>query len=258
MGYIKIYKKWRPYALMSDKRGFISLRFGNGHTGIDSVGNQANNPICAVIDGTVLETYYSQTNGNVVKYGRGNVKIAHYHLATISVVEGQKVIAGETKLGVEGNTGSYSRGKHLHTSMWIDGVLVNPEDYLSGARQLKIKEDDMIMTRKVIRDDLNMRSGPGANYSSYGMVGVGTIINPYETRQVNGATWGKHTTLLSDGKVYTGWSNIGDTWSTPYKETVYSDNGKAEISRLSEEITKLSKEIELLTKKLEDIKDIVQ
>ena len=51
MAYKVIYKRWLPYAKMSDHRGFISQRYGNGHTGVDSVGNQYGNPVCAVLTG---------------------------------------------------------------------------------------------------------------------------------------------------------------------------------------------------------------
>ena len=36
MKYIKVVPVWAPYAQMKDRRGFISRRFGNGHTGVDS------------------------------------------------------------------------------------------------------------------------------------------------------------------------------------------------------------------------------
>ena len=75
--YIKIYKTWLPYARMTDGRGFISLRFGGGHTGVDSVGNQTGNPVCAVLNGVVTGVYTTPKLGNVVEYTAGNVRIAH-------------------------------------------------------------------------------------------------------------------------------------------------------------------------------------
>ena len=95
MAYLTVYKNWLPYALLEDKRGFISKRFGNGHSGIDSVGNVYNNTVCAVMDGMVTAVYFSPTLGNCVEYGCGNVKIAHYHLAETSVQTGDKVEKGK-------------------------------------------------------------------------------------------------------------------------------------------------------------------
>ena len=140
MGYVKVYPKWLPYAQMNDRRGFISRRFGNGHSGVDSVGNQYGNPVCAVMDGRVTRVSSSASLGNIVEYGNGTARIAHYHLARAAVTVGQAVTAGETVLGVEGSSGSLAKGKHLHTSLWIDGVLTDPEPYLCGERVLETKE----------------------------------------------------------------------------------------------------------------------
>lgn len=250
MAYICTYKNWLPYALMGDKRGFISKRFGSSHSGVDSVGNEVNNPVCAVINGKVLEVYTSSTLGKVVKYGRGNVVFAYYHLASTSVSVGQEVVAGKTKIGVEGSTGSLAKGKHLHTSMWIDGTLVDPEPYLGGSKPIVIKEDGLVMVRKVIRTDLNLRSGAGATYSSYGMIPNGTLINPVETTTVSGATWGKHTCVMADGKTYTGWSNLGDTWSKVYTGAVFENGGAAQAEALNSTISTLNAKIEAAKKAL--------
>ena len=250
MAYICVYKNWLPYALMSDKRGFISRRFSSSHSGVDSVGNQVGNPVCAVIDGKVLEVYTSSTLGKVVKYGRGNVVFAYYHLASTSVSVGQAVTAGKTKIGVEGSTGSLSSGKHLHTSMWINGSLVDPEPYLSGSKVIVVKEDGLIMVRKVIRNDLNLRSGAGASYSSYGMIPNGTLINPVETTTVSGAIWGKHTCVMADGKTYTGWSNLGDTWSKVYTGAVFENGNTTQTDALNSTISTLNAKIEAAKKAL--------
>ena len=141
MAYIKIYRNWLPYGKMQDRRGFISRRYGNGHSGTDSVGNQYDNPVCAIIDGTVTEVRYSETLGHIVEYENAAVKIAYYHLAKVLVKQGEAVRAGETVLGVEGGTGALATGKHLHTSMWLEGEQVDPEAYLSGAKPLPVAAD---------------------------------------------------------------------------------------------------------------------
>jgi murein DD-endopeptidase MepM/ murein hydrolase activator NlpD len=145
MAYIKVYKNWLPYRQMKDRRGFISRRYGSGHTGVDSVGNQYGNPVCAVTDGTVTAVRQSATLGNIVEYENAAVKIAHYHLAKGMVKPGDHVQAGETVLAIEGGTGSLATGKHLHTSMWIHGKEVDPEPYLCGEKTLPGTEEILKM-----------------------------------------------------------------------------------------------------------------
>ena len=70
--------------------------------------------------------------------------------------------------------------------------------------------------RKVIRDNLNLRTGAGTKYPTLGHIPAGTLINPTETIRIGAATWGKHTCMMADGQPHTGWSNLGDTWSEPY------------------------------------------
>lgn len=215
--YLKTVNNYPPYALMTDKRGFISRLYGNGHTGVDSVGNQWANPVCAICDGAVLQAYISASLGKVVQYGAGRVKIAYYHLATISVKVGQKVTAGKTQIGIEGNTGALADGKHLHVSIWIDGVLVDPLPYLTGAKTLPVtadEQEDKYMIRKVTKA-LNLRSTRSLANSSnlvYKDMPVGTVFLVTDTVKEGGVTWGKVLVTIK-GRTYAGWSNIAATWS---------------------------------------------
>lgn len=219
MAYLKVYSNWLPYAKLSDKRGFISKRFGNGHTGIDSVGNVYANQVYAVMDGQVTASYLDTTLGNVVKYKNGNVEFAYYHLASRKVKVGDKVICGETAIGVEGNTGTASKGKHLHTSMWIDGKLVDPEPYLSGSKKIEIKEiseteEAKYMIRKVTKV-LNLRSSRTTKDSTnivYKNMPVGTIFLVTEIVKESGEDWG-HIYVTIEGKSYVGWAKTSETWS---------------------------------------------
>lgn len=225
--YLRTINNYPPYALMKDKRGFISRLYGNGHTGVDSVGNQWANPVCAICDGTVLQAYISASLGKVVQYGAGRVKIAYYHLATISVKVGQKVTTGKTQIGIEGGTGALADGKHLHVSIWIDGVLVDPLPYLTGAKKLPVMQQSQInnaltgahegekyMIRKVTKA-LNLRSTRSlANNSNlvYKDMPVGTVFLVTDTVKEGGVTWGKVLVTIN-GRTYAGWSNIATTWS---------------------------------------------
>ena len=42
---------------------------------------------------------------------------------------GNYVNAGE-HIAVIGNTGEFSSGPHLHFELWLDGVAVNPKNYI--------------------------------------------------------------------------------------------------------------------------------
>ena len=158
MNYIKIVPAWAPYALMNDPRGFISRRFGGGHTGVDSVGNEYGNRVCAVIGGTVGRVYSSPALGNVVEYGMGNVRLAYYHLAKPLVKAGEPVQAGKTAIGVEGSTGSLATGKHLHVSLWIDGTLTDPEPYLCGKKNWP---PDAALQSAVTKEEIKMEYAVG-------------------------------------------------------------------------------------------------
>lgn len=218
MNYKIIYKRWLPYAKMSDHRGFISQRYGNGHTGVDSVGNQLSNPVCAVRSGTVTASRWDAAYGNVVEYASGNVTVRYCHLASRKVKTGDPVTAGQTVVGIEGATGSLVRkgAKHLHTMLWIDGKRVDPEPYLCGAKALpsqNTSQEDDIMIRKVTAKGLNLRKGAGvSNAIVYGSMPVGTILICGKTQKVGTATWAQVCATIG-GTQYVGWSNVADTWS---------------------------------------------
>lgn len=177
MAYTITYKMWLPYARTTDPRGFISKQFGNGHSGVDSVNNDPGNTVCAVLNGYVLRTTVSPTLGNVVEYGAGNIRIALYHLAQVHVAVGDEVKAGETVLGTEGSTGSLATGKHLHTSLWINNVLTDPESYLSGQKKWKEAEGAMRVMQFQVGARVHAigKLAPSA-YSAVGTVTRGDVL----------------------------------------------------------------------------------
>lgn len=217
--YLRVISKYPAYALMQDQRGFVSQKFGgeNNHTGYDTVGNMMDNPVCAIIDGEVTDAYYSGALGWIAIYQSESVKIAYYHLKKLSVKAGDKVEAGKTRIGIEGGTGTLAKGqKHLHISVWIGGMLVDPEPYLDGAKKFPVSEgdEDMIEIRKVIKP-LNLRSSRSlANDSNivYKDMPNGTVFQVVEKIKEGNTTWGKVYVTIG-GKSYAGWSNIASTWS---------------------------------------------
>src|SRR5581483_27256 len=95
-----------------------------GHEGTDYA-VPGGTPVYAPAAGVVVMATPLKVRGNVVfiDHGRG-VFSAFYHLSAILATNGQRVQAGDL-VGKVGTTG-FSTGDHLHWSMWVNGVYVNP------------------------------------------------------------------------------------------------------------------------------------
>ncbi len=117
-----------PSGRISSSFGYRS--FDNSfHKGVDFAASQGS-PIYAAASGTVLIAGYSATAGNWVVISHGNGLVTKYmHMAKTPFVRaGQSVSAG-TNIGVVGSTGN-STGPHLHFQVELNGVAVNPMNYL--------------------------------------------------------------------------------------------------------------------------------
>lgn len=87
-------------------------------------------PTYAIGDGTVLIAGYSSSAGNWVVIDHGNGLVAKYmHHESIRVSVGQQVKKGQ-QIGNMGTTGD-STGVHLHLQLELNGVPVNPRDYIT-------------------------------------------------------------------------------------------------------------------------------
>lgn len=93
------------------------------HTGSDYA--IAFGEVYSVADAVVYHTGWNDGNGNYIccyvpghdwDGVEGGLYIAYLHLSSINTAEGATVKQGE-KIGVSGNTGSNSRGPHLHITM---------------------------------------------------------------------------------------------------------------------------------------------
>jgi len=109
---------WRSYSNWS-----WASKSGTGggreyHLGIDIAGSSDN--VMATANGIVMRCGYNSANGNYVVLKHtisGKTVYSFYaHLASYNVRNGATVAKG-SKIGVVGNTGSASRGKHLHFAM---------------------------------------------------------------------------------------------------------------------------------------------
>ena len=118
----------------------FGTRWGSFHAGIDiGRGGRTNVPVVASAAGTVFQSYYSTSYGNVVFITHnidGQIWTTVYaHLENRAVSEGQSVSRGQF-LGYMGNTG-FSTGPHLHfelhRGMWNGGKTnaVNPRSYIN-------------------------------------------------------------------------------------------------------------------------------
>lgn len=90
---------------------------GNKHLGIDIKSNSGDDNVYAPASGQVVQTGWNKANGNTItiKHNINGQSIYTFygHLASISVSRGANVHKGQ-KIGIVGNTGSSTTGKHLH------------------------------------------------------------------------------------------------------------------------------------------------
>lgn len=116
--------------------GYVTSLFGEyrspsdpSHKGMDfGTGGRAI-PTYAAADGTVVIAGWSNSAGNWVVINHGNGIVTKYmHHSALCVSAGQRVTKGQ-QLGLTGNTG-YSFGVHLHYQVEVNGVAVDPRNYL--------------------------------------------------------------------------------------------------------------------------------
>lgn len=115
--------------------GIITSRFGSresirsfAHNGLD-IAAPLGTDIKSACDGTVSFAGYNGSYGNLVIVDCGNgVQIYYGHCSKLYVSVGDSVTAGDVIAAV-GSTGN-STGNHLHFEIKIDGVSVNPQNYI--------------------------------------------------------------------------------------------------------------------------------
>lgn len=99
------------------------------HSGLDFCG-QTGTTIVAAGNGVVVFTGMLTVHGNttIIDHGMG-IYTMYCHQSEIDVTVGEQVQAGAL-IGLVGETGRVS-GPHLHFEVWVNGVQVDPFDWLS-------------------------------------------------------------------------------------------------------------------------------
>ena len=101
------------------------------HKGLDLRGPQGQ-PVLACADGQVALASNLYFSGNVVYINHGEgVFTAYLHLSEILVQNGDRVRKGQV-VGLVGATGRVT-GPHLHLSLLVQGVSVDPQPFLPSA-----------------------------------------------------------------------------------------------------------------------------
>lgn len=99
------------------------------HSGVD-IGVDYGDPIYASNYGLVIHSGWYSGFGNTVIISHGDGLYTLYaHNSELKVSEGDKVEQGQ--LIALGGSSGFSTGPHCHFSMWVNGELVNPLDYMS-------------------------------------------------------------------------------------------------------------------------------
>ena len=100
------------------------------HMGVDLIAPLGAS-VYAMNYGIISKVYYDPVYGNsiLINHGHG-IFTAYFHLNTTIIKQGDKVQKG-AKIGTVGKTG-YATGPHLHLSVKINGISVNPLKFISA------------------------------------------------------------------------------------------------------------------------------
>lgn len=119
----------RPIKLSLLTSGF-GWRHGRLHYGVDFA-SPVGTPVYAAESGQVVYSGWYHDYGQFIKISHGNGITTHYaHCQKMLVTVGQWVDRGQL-IGTIGMTGR-STGAHLHFELAVDGIHINPENYLAS------------------------------------------------------------------------------------------------------------------------------
>lgn len=111
-------------------KGNIIAGFDANHPGVDIAGS-ASKPVTSAYRGTVVFAGFTTEEGHVIVLQHpGNVLTVYKNNSSLIKRRGDAVRAGEP-IAYTGTTGRRELGPHLHFEIWVGGVPVNPEEYIS-------------------------------------------------------------------------------------------------------------------------------
>jgi murein DD-endopeptidase MepM/ murein hydrolase activator NlpD len=123
-----------------NKKGFLLFRPANGSVseffdpksgkmGIDLAAPK-DEPVRAVLDGTVILATFTSTQGNVIHVQHANGMVSVYeNNSALLKKSGDRVRAGES-IAFVGSSQDKNKGSHLHFELWQNGIPVNPLEYI--------------------------------------------------------------------------------------------------------------------------------
>jgi murein DD-endopeptidase MepM/ murein hydrolase activator NlpD len=117
---------------MSPVNGKISKGFepNKKHFGVDIV-TKKDEPILAILDGVVIFSNWTSTEGNVIVIQHHNNILSMYKHCSVLLKElGDKVETADP-IAIVGNSGKFTTGPHLHFEIWQDGTPLNPQELIS-------------------------------------------------------------------------------------------------------------------------------
>jgi murein DD-endopeptidase MepM/ murein hydrolase activator NlpD len=108
------------------------------HLGVD-LEAPLNTPVYAINDGIVKFAQNLSTYGKTIIIDHGfGIYSLYLHLNDFKVKENERVKRGEV-IGLSGNTG-YSLSPHLHFSIKIQGITVEPLNFIEEFNKIITKE----------------------------------------------------------------------------------------------------------------------
>ncbi len=123
---------WPVHGWVTSEFGQRISPFSNAtefHRGID-IASRVGKTVIAPADALVEEVAYDHGEGNYVKLNHGyGINTYYGHLVKGAVAVGTRVKRGDV-IGYVGNSGR-STGSHLHYSIFVNGLPVNPRKYLN-------------------------------------------------------------------------------------------------------------------------------
>lgn len=111
-------------------KGNILTPYSASHHGVDIAGD-ATRAVCAAYNGTVIFAGFTAERGHVIVLQHpGNVVTVYQNNGSLLRRQGDAVRAGEP-IAYVGNGGRQELGAYMHFEIWVGGVAVNPEEYIS-------------------------------------------------------------------------------------------------------------------------------